>query len=154
MPEPPPASSWAAPPEFYIDENVAGRTVQRFITRLGYTVHTPVQVFGRVRLRERVNDEDWLPIIGQHGWAVFGRDYHIMEREYELKAYLAAKVHMFLLPGEAKREEIISLLSRNLSEICTATAGRRPNVYWLTPQGLHDYERRRSARERRRRLRR
>jgi len=43
---PPHASFWAEPPEFYIDENMAGRTVRRFIADLGYVVHTPAAVFG------------------------------------------------------------------------------------------------------------
>lgn len=37
--EPPPASSWAAPPEFYLDENSVTRMVRRLLTSLGYRVH-------------------------------------------------------------------------------------------------------------------
>jgi hypothetical protein len=29
---------------------------------LGYTVHTPAEVFGQQRLRQRLHDEDWLPM--------------------------------------------------------------------------------------------
>jgi hypothetical protein len=32
---PPPASSWAAPPEFYTDENTGTRAVRRRLTDLG-----------------------------------------------------------------------------------------------------------------------
>jgi len=150
-PEPPRASSWAAPPEFYIEENLAGRTIRRFIADLGYTIHTPAEVFGWERLRQRLHDEDWLPVVGRNGWVVFGRDWHILDRELELRAYLAAQVHMFLLPGEATRAELTELLALNLRSICAAAMARRPNVYWITRSGLVPYERRRSQRERRRR---
>jgi len=48
---PPHASFWAEPPEFYIDENMAGRTVRRFITDLGYVVHTPSRGVREVSVR-------------------------------------------------------------------------------------------------------
>lgn len=139
------------PPEFYIDENLAGRTVRRFIGDLGYAVHTPAEVFGRARLEKSLQDEDWLPVVGRSGWAVFGRDRHILDRDLELQAYLSAKIHMFLLPGEATRAQITDLLGLNLAEICAAAGARRANVYWLTAHGLVSYERRRSVRDRRRR---
>ena len=43
---PPPASSWAAPPEFYLDENAVTRTVRRLLVELGYGCHTPPEIFG------------------------------------------------------------------------------------------------------------
>lgn len=153
MSEPPHASSWAAPPEFYIDENLAGKTVRRFIADLGYLVHTPTETFGRSRLELGLRDEDWLPVVGSNGWVVFGRDQRILDRPLELEAYLSARVHMVLLPGEASRDELIGLLRTNLRAVCSAAAARRPNVYWATAQGLVDYERRRLDRERRRRRR-
>lgn len=41
---PPPASSLATPPEFYLDENAVKRAVRRRLEELGYTVHTPAQL--------------------------------------------------------------------------------------------------------------
>jgi hypothetical protein len=114
-------------------------------------VHTPAEVFGRERLVRGLDDEDWLPTVGRHGWVIFGRDLHIMDRELELAAYLAARVHMVLLPGQASREQLVWLLSVNLTDICAVATARRPNVYWATPRGLVDYERRRAERDRRRR---
>jgi hypothetical protein len=69
----------------------------------------------------------------------------------ELQAYLDARVHMFLLPGQATRAEIIHLLGVTLREVCALAAARRPNVHWLTTHGVIGYERRRAERERRRR---
>ena len=154
MSGPPPASSWAAPPEYYIDENLAGRTVRRLISDLGYVVHTPPKSLAAPALKQSLRDEDWLPVVGRNAWAVFGRDHHILERELELQAYKAAKVHMFLLPGQALRAEIVALLELNLSGVCTAAVERRPNVYWLTKHGLEDYELRKARQDRQRERRR
>ena len=43
-PGPPPASSLAAPPEFYADENTFTRSVRRLLTRLGYVLRSPAPV--------------------------------------------------------------------------------------------------------------
>lgn len=129
---------------------MAGRTVRRYIADLGYRVHSAASVFGDERLRQGLDDEDWLPIVGREGWAVFGRDQQILARPHELAAWLDAKIHMFLLPGQIRKEEILALLAHNLREICAVAVARRPNVYWLTVQGLQTYERRKAARERRR----
>jgi len=128
-----------------------GKTVRRFLTDLGYTVHTPVSVFGRERLEQRLDDRDWLPVVGTSGWAVFGRDQRILDRELELQALLDARVHMFLLPGTAMRPQIVHLLTVNLAHICALAVARRPNVYWLTPNSVIDYERRSADLARRRR---
>ncbi|WP_373294757.1 hypothetical protein, partial [Dactylosporangium sucinum] len=93
---PPHASSWAAPPEFYIDESLGGRTALRYITGLGYRVHSPASVFGTDRLQQGLADEQWLPVVGRNGWTVFGRDQRILDRPHELAAWLDAKIHMFL----------------------------------------------------------
>ncbi|WP_144022806.1 hypothetical protein [Asanoa hainanensis] len=131
---------------------MAGRTVRRFIAGLGYRVHTPGSVFGRDRLEKQLLDEDWLPVAGTNGWVVFGRDQHILERENELRAYLDAKIHMFLLPGAATIAQILLLLGTNLEHICALACARKPGVYWLTHTGVVNYERRRAnlARSRKR----
>lgn len=69
----------------------------------------------------------------------------------ELTAYLNAKVHMFLLPGEANREEIINLVAANLAKVGALAVARRPNVYWLMRDGVMDYERRLATLARKRR---
>jgi hypothetical protein len=148
--EPPHASSWAAPPEFYLDENVAGRAAGRFVARLGYKVHTPASIFGRAALDGGVEDRDWLPVVGSRGLVVISRDQQILQWEDELRAYLEARVHMFLLPGESTRAQIIDLLRINLLELCTLAVARRSNVYWLTKRGIEPYEQRVQRRRRQR----
>lgn len=127
---------------------MAGRTVRHFFVDLGYIVHTPAEVFGQDRLLHGLDDEEWLPVIGRHGWVIFGRDQRILDREFELEAYRAAKVHMVLLPGQASREQLVELLGANLADICAVATARQPDVYWTTPRGLVNYERR--VRDRRR----
>jgi hypothetical protein len=132
---------------------MAGRTVRKVLVDLGYTVHTPAAVFGRERLAQRLDDQDWLPVAGANGWVVFCRDQHILDRPAELQAYQNARVHMFLLPGSATKAEIVDLLTGNLAEICALATARRPDVYWLRPGKVIPYDRRVSQLDRKRRAR-
>lgn len=102
--EPPHASSWAKPPEFYFDENAVTRTVRSVLTSLGYKCHTPPEIFGTRAESLGAKDEEWLRRIAGSGWVVLNRDANIMQRPNELEAYRAVKVHMFYLPGEATRD--------------------------------------------------
>lgn len=136
MSEPPHASSWATPPEFYVDENIAGRTLCREVRRLGYPVHTPPELYGTREAAESTADVVWLRDVGERRWAVLGRDTKIFERAHELAAYKAAHLHMFLFPGQATRAELVELVRSNLAEICTATTVRSAHVYRVGRTGL------------------
>ena len=96
---PPPASSWATPPEFYTDENTVTRSAVA-CTGLGYTVHTPPELYGSREAALGAVTRTGLPRVGRRGWTVLGRDLKIYERPAELAAY-RARLQVFLLPGEA-----------------------------------------------------
>jgi hypothetical protein len=117
-----------------------GRSLRRCIVELGYRVYSPASVFTRERLEQGLTDEDWLPVIGERGWVVFGRDQNILKRELELQAFLKAKVHMLLFPGDATRDHIIELVRLNLARICALASARQPNVYWLRRDSVISYE--------------
>jgi len=78
---------------------------------------------------------------------VFGRDRHILSRELELRAYLDARIHMFLLPGTATRDTILALVAANLADVCAVASARQPGVYWLTPAGLVNLPKRQARRK-------
>jgi hypothetical protein len=137
MSEPPRASSWAAPPEFYLDENSVTRSIKRFLTDLEYVVHTPGELFGSKEEAYGAPDEEWLRRVAGTGWAVLGRDAKIAERPYELAAYKAARVHMFLLPGQATRQELVDLLTICLKDICTTCTNARTGIWRVRASGLH-----------------
>ena len=137
---PPHASSWATPPEFYADENVVTRSVRRLLTGLGYSIHTPWELYGARDAALGARDEDWLERVSQRQWAILGRDLKIYERRTELEAYEKARVQVFLLPGEGLAAELAHLVEINLVEICTITAGRQPGTWRLTKNGLEFYE--------------
>jgi hypothetical protein len=136
---PPPASSWAAPPEFYLDENAVTRTVRRLLTQLGYQCHTPPEVFGSRAESLGAADTEWLAKIAHSGWVVLNRDAKIMERPHELLAYRAAKVHMFYLPGEATRDHLKHLVETNLQNIITHANDRKPEVWKITTRGIERF---------------
>lgn len=120
--EPPHASSWAAPPEFYIDEGLAGRSLRRFFEDRGYVVHTPPQVFGSRHEAEGTPDEVWLTRCGKDGWAAIAKDTKILQRPDELAALLRAKIHIFYYPGNATREELLELAAATLAEVCARSS--------------------------------
>lgn len=129
MSEPPHASSWAAPPEFYLDENLAGKTLRRTLESLGYVVHTPYSLYGARVLAEGTLDEVWLRDVGRRGWAVVARDTTILKTPAELKAYKSAKIHMFLFHGNATRAELSATMRALLKEICMRASSGTPSVW-------------------------
>ncbi|MFJ2033760.1 hypothetical protein [Streptosporangium sp. NPDC087985] len=140
MSGPPPASSWATPPEFYLDENSVSRSVRKLLAELGYLVHTPAELFGSRDEALVAPDERRLPLVGQRGWLVIACDIRIFERPHEYEAYLKAKVAVFLLPGESKIEERKGLIVCNLSAMCSEASQLRSGVWRLTARGLDPYE--------------
>ncbi len=127
--EPPHASSWAAPPEFYLDENLAGKTLRRSIEVYGYTVHTPPELYGGRVLAEGTSDDIWLRDVGARGWAAIARDTTILKTPNELAAYKAARIHLFLFHGNAKRAELVATVAATLREICTHCMSDAPSVW-------------------------
>ncbi|QTI68532.1 hypothetical protein [Gordonia polyisoprenivorans] len=127
--QPPHASSWAAPPEFYLDENLAGRALRRRIEGYGYVVHTPPSLYGERKAAEGTPDEVWLRDVGRRGWAAIGRDTTILVTPSELAAYRRAKIHLFLFHGEATRAQLLEALDANLREMCTHCMSGTPTVW-------------------------
>lgn len=138
--EPPHASSWATPPEFYLDENTVTRSVRRLLTGLGYAVHTPAELFGSREASLGAADEEWLQRVTGRMWAVIGRDVKIYERPWELRAYRRARIQVFLLPGQALAAQLTHLVAVNLSEIGTVTSSRKIGTWHLTESGLAEYD--------------
>lgn len=143
---PPLASSWAAPPEFYLDENAVTRTVRQLLVKLGYGCHTPPEVFGTRAASEGAEDTEWLAKITRSGWVVLNRDAKIMERPHELEAYRAAKVHMFYLPGEATRDHLRFLVENHLATVVSHAMSKRPEVWRITDRGVVPFTYRKSRR--------
>jgi hypothetical protein len=112
--EPPRASSWATPPEFYLDENTVSRSVRHLLTGLGYFVHTPAGLFGSREVSSGAADEEWLERVTGRGRAVIGRDLKIYERPWELEAYpsgtrasvLAAGPGVSCAIGPSRRDQL------------------------------------------------
>jgi len=144
--EPPLASSWAAPPEFYLDENAVTRTVRKLLLALGYRCHTPPEVFGTRAESLGVADTKWLGEIAGSGWVVLNRDAKIMERPEEMAAYRAAKIHMFYLPGMATRDHLKRLVEVNLHDVIMYATTRNPDVWRITDRGVEKFATRKARR--------
>lgn len=138
--EPPHVSSWATPPEFYLDENTVTRSVRRLLTGLGYSVHTPAELFGSREASSGAADEEWLSKVAGRGWAILGRDVKIYERPWELEAYRRARVQVFLLPGQALAAQLTYLVAVNLKDIGAITSGRKVGTWYLRESGPEEYD--------------
>jgi hypothetical protein len=112
------------------------KSVLRFLVDLGFVVHTPAELFGTKDEAYGAADTEWLRRITGTGWAVLGRDAKIAERPHELAAYRAAHVHMFPLPGEATRQELLDVLGARLNDICVAWTNSRTSIWKVRPSGL------------------
>jgi hypothetical protein len=66
--------------------------VKRLLVGLGYTIHTPAEVFGTRDAALGATDAEWLAHVVKTGWAVLNRDTAIMRRPDELAAYRRAGV--------------------------------------------------------------
>jgi hypothetical protein len=130
----------AAPPEFYLDENAVTQSVRRRLEELGYTVHTPAQLYRSREAALGAEDTDWLPRVGHNRWTIIGRDAKIYERPAELEAYRQARVHVFLLPGEARASELLRLVEINLAAMSAIASSRTPGTWRLTSTGPRPFE--------------
>ncbi len=114
--------------------------MRRRLDELGYVVHTPAQLYGSREAALGAEDTDWLPRVGRNRWTVIGRDAKIYERPAELEAYKRARVHVFLLPGQALVAELVHLVEVNLAGICALAPSRSPGTWRLTLTGLVLYQ--------------
>lgn len=117
-------------------ENVAGRTRCRCLTNLGYVVHTPADLYRSRELAQGAREEDCLAKLTGRDWAAISKDEHILRRPTELAAYKAARIHMFLLPNNVRRDDLIALLRQNLREVCARAVEKHPGVWRVGRLGL------------------
>ncbi|WP_181548588.1 hypothetical protein [Micromonospora saelicesensis] len=89
--------------------------------------------------------EDWLPVIARK-WlgGVRPRPVH-PQRELELRAFVKAKVHMFLFPAMRPPDYNIELV-----RICALASARQPKVYRLRQDSVTSSEERLAEIRRRR----
>ena len=111
----------------------------RLLRGLGYVIHTPAELYGSRAEAQGASDDNWLARVSPHQWACLTRDLKIYERPHELEAYRRARVHVFLLPGEATAAELAQLITTCLSDICAVATSRDPQSWKLTKNGLEPY---------------
>lgn len=77
------------------------------------------------------HDDDWLPVIGQRGWIVVGKDRSYHKNMSERLAIIQYKVGCFYLgAANAKTEVLKDLLLRRLDRIIQLSeATERPFIY-------------------------
>lgn len=91
---------------YYIDADVLG--LAKVLSDIRVDTTYPGDPGKRIRKRERPpcpvtskaeKDEDWLPVVGAHGWLVITRDRRIQDHKAELAGVLAHGVKMVVLSG-------------------------------------------------------
>lgn len=112
----------------------------RLLRGLGYAIHTPAELYGSRDAALGAADDDWLARVGARGWACLTRDLKIYERPAELEAYRQARLHVFLLPGEATAAQLTELVTICLADMCSVAVARAPQTWKLTKNGLQPYK--------------
>lgn len=83
-------------------------------------------------------DVDWLPLVGQAGWAVIMRDKRIRRRPAERQRFLDHGVRAFCLTGAGNQTswQMLRVLVRYWDRIEEAAAQPGPFIYAVTGNGL------------------
>jgi hypothetical protein len=89
-------------------------------------------------LPQGVLDPDWLPVVGQRGWAVIMRDKRIRSRPIERQRLLDNGVRAFCLTSAGNRTswEMLEILVRHWDRIAQQAAEPGPFIYGVTIGGL------------------
>lgn len=119
-------------PPFLLDENVGGKELSEALRKDGLSVHLSRDVFGR-----GVEDEVWLPKVGEHGWILLTKDRAIRRRPPELDALRKARVRaLFFAAGDMTSAQMISSFRAALPRIQRLVKREKPPFLWrITPSG-------------------
>ena len=85
------------PPDFFIDRSLGQHIVSEGMRQLNLQIHIHDQLFPQNTL-----DEDWIPYVGERGWAVFTADSKIMTRPIARNALKVKKVPLFMIKSRKK----------------------------------------------------
>ena len=98
----------------YLDENHCNnKKVLAVLANAGTRVERHLDHFSR-----GTPDEDWLPLIGENGWALLTTDKRIRFRTNEKQAVIRHKVRMFYFSkNDLSGEQMASALEKALPEI-------------------------------------
>ena len=79
---------------------------------------------------ERIRDEDWLELSGQHGWAVLMKDARIRYNVAERQAVVRHQVRCFCMSSQSLPAlEMAQRVLRNLDNITRACEDPGPFIY-------------------------
>jgi hypothetical protein len=83
-------------------------------------------------------DTDWLPLVGQAGWAVIMRDKRIRRRPAERQRFIAHGVRAFCLTGSGNQTswQMLRLVVRHWDRLEKAVSQPGPFIYAVTAGGL------------------
>jgi hypothetical protein len=101
---------------FYVDASMLGTA--KVLAAARPAIYYPGQP-GCPVTSAAMKDEEWLPIVGEHGWPVIMRDKRIRKRPGERAALIAAGVQVFVLTGagQSTKWEQLLLVARNWETI-------------------------------------
>lgn len=110
-------------PEFFVDRNLAPRTVPAALRTAGWRLRTHAEVYGS--RDEVVADVEWLELCGREELVVPSKDKRIRYRPAEIAAIRRFRVRAFVLTsGNLTAGEQVQRLLRNAAAIETACRAR------------------------------
>ena len=106
-----------APPEplvFFVDRSLGRKVIPNALRLVGEEVRVHDDLFP-----QDAKDEDWLAIVGKHGWIVLTKDTRIRYHAIEVNALRAAAVRAFVLTakGDLSGQEMADVFVKALPAI-------------------------------------
>jgi len=123
-------------PVFFIDRSLGRKRVPERLRRAGWAVVTMAEHYG-VPSDEAVNDQEWLSLAGERGWAVLMKDDRIRYRESERRALMGAGIHAFCLASASLRSaEMADIYLSRATAIFEVAGEAGPTLHILTRAGM------------------
>lgn len=89
------------------------------------------------KFKPNLEDDKWLKIVGQRGWAVFSQDRKFHKQELELAAIKQFKVGCFYFPcASQKKWESVTMFVRKFNRLCYLyELQKKPFIYNIYTDG-------------------
>lgn len=133
-----PASSYSAPPSFYLDEGLNARSLRRALSEAGYEWKNAGNLDPAGWSATRgIQDEQWLRLLKGSGCTVLTKDFRIYQRPHERQAWLRSGLHVFAFGGRDESfDTLLEVLELRFDDICARASSKLAGYWVVTRSGI------------------